>query len=233
MTEAEWLASDDAQAMLAWLRERHTYHSHRSYPPGHGKVSDRKLRLFACACCRQVWPLLTDERSRRAVEVAERYADGLATREERESAIDEAWGAAAPESAPGPTGLAHDCLIDDPTGTRELAIVPAAAQAALLRDVMGDPFRPVAVGPAWLTPTVVSLAHAACDERLDNGTLDDDRLGVLADALTDAGCDNDDLLSHLLGVHLRPDYGPGGWRQTGPHVRGCWVLDLLLDGGGG
>ena len=65
---------------------------------------------------------------------------------------------------------------------------------------------------------MVSLAPAAYDDRtLPAGTLDPDRLAVLADALEEAGCDNDDLLSHVRG--------------PGPHVRGCWVVDLLLGKG--
>lgn len=77
MLEAEWLASDDPQAMLASFR--------REWDKGESycALSDRKLRLFACACARQVWHLLTDDRSRKAVEVAERYADGLAGEDER------------------------------------------------------------------------------------------------------------------------------------------------------
>ncbi|MCE9560795.1 MAG: hypothetical protein K8U57_01945 [Planctomycetes bacterium] len=67
VSEAEWRACAEPWKMLRFLR---------------GKASDRKLRLFACACCRAVWYLLLDERPRHAVEVAERFADGLATESE-------------------------------------------------------------------------------------------------------------------------------------------------------
>jgi len=87
------------------------------------------------------------------------------------------------------------------------------AQAAFLRDIF-SPFHPIVLDPAWLTPTVVALARAAYDERqLPSGELDRDRLLILADALEDAGADAE-LLEHL--------------REPGPHVRGCWCLDLIL-----
>src|SRR5215467_13441504 len=62
MTEAEWEACGDIRLMADFIL---------------AIASDRKLRLFACSCARAFWDLLTDWRSRQAVEVAERFADGL------------------------------------------------------------------------------------------------------------------------------------------------------------
>jgi hypothetical protein len=85
----------------------------------------------------------------------------------------------------------------------------------LLRDIFGNSFRPVAIDPAWQMSTVAQLAQAAYDEReLPSGHLDPARLAVLADALEVAGCTNADILAHL--------------REPGPHVRGCWAVDLVL-----
>jgi hypothetical protein len=81
-------------------------------------------------------------------------------------------------------------------------------QAELLREIIGNPFRPVALDPAWRTPTVVALASQMYESR-DFGAMP-----ILADALQDAGCDNEEVLHHCRG--------------PGPHVRGCWVLDLVL-----
>jgi hypothetical protein len=73
--------------------------------------------------------------------------------------------------------------------------------------------------------------------RTNDGTFDPACLAILADALEEAGCDNEDLLRHLRGEerHFPADYTEHykrdfGWRPlSGPHVRGCWVLDLLLN----
>jgi hypothetical protein len=90
-----------------------------------------------------------------------------------------------------------------------------AEQAELYRDLFGNPFRPVSLAPAWLTPAVMKLAQAAYDNRLlPSGLLDNAGLAVLADALEEAGCTHADILSHLRG--------------PGPHGRGCHVVDLLL-----
>ena len=84
---------------------------------------------------------------------------------------------------------------------------PAILSEQLVRCIFGNPFRPVTVDPAWLTPTVVALAEGIYADRAF------DRMPILADALQDAGCDNADILNHC--------------RSDGPHVRGCWVADLL------
>jgi hypothetical protein len=75
--------------------------------------------------------------------------------------------------------------------------------------VLGNPFRPVALNPAWLTSDVVALARGIYDDRAF------DRMPILADALQDAGCDNDDVLIHCRDTSLA-------------HVCGCWVVDLVL-----
>ena len=90
-----------------------------------------------------------------------------------------------------------------------------AFQTKSLRCMFGNPFHPVPIDPVWLTPTVLGLAQAIYDNRiLPVGTLDPTRLAVLADALEDAGCANADILDHC--------------RSEGPHIRGCWVVDLIL-----
>ncbi len=203
MTEKEWLECDDPTPMLDFLQ---------------GGANDRKLRLFACGCCRRNWHLLTDERSRTTVEVEERKADGLMSESAlaklvfdpdaphdsprfisfpdawiaaRDSSNDAAWDAARRET--------------DPLNAGD---IQREAQANLLRDIFGNPFHPVTVDAAWLNSTVVSLAQAIYEDRAF------DRLPILADALEDAGCTNADILNHC--------------RQPGEHVRGCWVVDLLL-----
>ncbi len=81
-------------------------------------------------------------------------------------------------------------------------------QAQLTRDIFGNPFRPVAFDPRWRTSDTVGLAQAMYDDRAF------DRLPILADALMDAGCEDEQIISHC--------------RSEGPHVRGCWVVDLVL-----
>jgi len=225
MTEAEWLACSDPTPMLQFLR---------------GKASDRKLRLYAVACCRRVWRWMTDDRSRQAVEISEMYADGWVGQKKLNAARREAFAASKspipfPVSTHDPQTSAHAAIValdacasskteepwmianatagcarslvfhaeGDATGWSEMA-----AQCHQLRHIIGNPFYPVTLDPAWLTSTVAQLAESIYQERAF------DRLPILADALEDAGCRNADILNHC--------------RQGGEHARGCWVVDLLL-----
>jgi hypothetical protein len=240
MTEAEYLAGTDPQRLLDGL---------------YGRVSDRKLRLFAAACCRRIWGLLPHDRSRRAVHVCERYADGEARKEELRVAYGPAawledtvvppWAvqvaaeaaaanAAYPEAADAAVraslwaldavaGTAADAVADPPCspgagreGDRWFLAFQAAkaaekaAQCRVLRCVVGNPFRPVLVRRSWLAwhdGAVGKLARSLYDGRRFRD------LGVLADALEEAGCADPVLLGHC--------------REPGPHYRGCWALDLL------
>ncbi len=247
-TEAEWLSSADPASMLACVQ---------------GKASPRKLRLFAVACCYQVWDLLADERSRRAVETASRYADGEATEAERSAAVILAIDLFH-EGAPAPwiRGLIVNAVEDlFPHGQlTQRAIrsgVPPATQAALLRCLCGNPWRPVprpvrcADGPTcpqhghpWLTPLVRDLARIIYDERRWGD------LGILADALEEAGCPAEVECQKCNGKKRFwvSDRGGSDWcdcldchgtgrlpnpllahlRSEGPHARGCWAVDLIL-----
>src|SRR5262249_28129998 len=90
----------------------------------------------------------------------------------------------------------------------EVVQAESQAQTTLLRDLFGNPFRPVTADLGWLTPAVITLAQGIYDERAF------DRLPILADALEEAGCRDPDMLPHC--------------RQPGEHVRGCWAIDLIL-----
>jgi hypothetical protein len=209
MTEAEWHSSADPQKMLAFLRDG-------------GPASERKLRLFGCACVRRVVRLMPDKHSHRAVEVAERFADGLAGQGELLAAWQSTVRADGDHSRwvllKEPAVAAEDPAFYAAAATRASRRASAreaewAGQASLLRDIFA-PFSHTHVEPSWLTREALALAQAAYDERqLPEGTLDPARPAVLADALEEAGADGA-ILDHLRG--------------RGPHVRGCHVLDLLL-----
>jgi len=239
MAEDEWLTCNDPERILELLR---------------GKATARKLRLFAVACCRRVEHMLVPD-ARAALEVAERFADGVASIGDRKAAraraLDAGW--VRPPDYPDDLfvharGSAKSCVCYALAGSRYEAALGAsdksrfsavrfeynrlrvagllpvdvgwreqeerlhqvqrAAQVALLRDIFGNPFHPPALHVDWLTPDVVSLARAIYDDRAFS------RMPELAGALEAAGCDDADVLANC--------------RAAGEHVRGCWVLDVVL-----
>jgi hypothetical protein len=235
MTEQEWLSCTNPRRMIASLRG----------------VADRKFFLLAAACCRRLWGLFPHPALHNVSVTIEQFADSrctwgdvLATRgaaheaakaERRESKLNpaKAWSAASVKTYHATLALLKGTPRDAArTALGELAYAAyfvardadedttaaykaeRQAQCGLLRDLFAFPRRRVSLVPGWLTPTVQTVAQAAYDERLlPSGELELARLAILADALEDAGCSEASILTHLRG--------------PGPHVRGCWVLDLL------
>jgi hypothetical protein len=236
MTEAQWLALEDPARMLEWLAVPHV---HRPEPV-RSFVTDRKLRLFAAACCRAVWPLLTDPRSRRAIDAGEEIADGLRLIEANHLVAD-AYRAIADAAAQNAAILAHGVVCTHEVLEDALrGHVSAPHQAALLRCIFGNPWKPVRLQPACVRcgcaeyePEVEYAACARCagDMRPPSwlawndgavgkmaAAIYDSRrfadLPLLCDALEESGCCDAEILAHGRG--------------PGPHARGCWVVDLLL-----
>jgi hypothetical protein len=183
MTEQEWLAGTDAGALL------------RQLWPG---ASRRKLRLFACACCRLGGPGVDTARGQRALELAEAFGDGAALKREM---------LATRSAAAGLPRLVADPLAWTAASRTASKVKPAGAVLALLRDIF-NPFPPAFVCPAWDGGLIQRFASALYDQRAF------DQLPLLADMLEEAGTTDAQLLAHLRGL--------------GPHARGCWALDLVL-----
>ena len=223
MTEAEWLACLSPAAMFDFLRTRKF---------NRARNGRRRLRLVGCACIHRVHQFLT-KRGRNWLAVAESIADGSsdARRVQKARAADfgpcdgqrtdhqadiAAWFALAEnimiacEAAAG--SAVNTIQIDAWHRTNDQTAAKAGeqkAQAPIVRDVFGTlPFHPVTFDPRWQTADALGVAQAIYDDRAF------ERLPILADALMDAGCDSDDILAHC--------------RSDGPHVRGCWVVDLVL-----
>jgi len=197
MNEAEWLTCSNPLPMLEFLS---------------GKVSARKLRLFAVAAYRRIRHWVVDPDGRRAIEVAERFADQQASQGE----LAEAWAAAHRYYLNSYKDTLHAYAASDADAAHAAHIAVLDVEAVeridgladLLREIAGNPFRAIGVEPIWLTRPVTLIAQASYERQ------EFDRLPILADALEDAGCDNAEVLSHLRG--------------PGPHVRGCWALEKLL-----
>ncbi|MCI0703990.1 MAG: hypothetical protein L0241_23270 [Planctomycetia bacterium] len=214
MTETEWLTSNNPPEMLHYLPNN---------------LFNRKLRLVACGCCRMVWDLLTDNRSRIAIRKLEASADDLDNGQLRVDAYNTAnapfqemsRGQHDPQNPellaahavvyatylhPGLYHSVEDALIalrglDRPAVQR--------LECDLLRDIFGNPFRTATFSPEWRTDTALSLARQMYESREFSA------MPILADALQDAGCDNEDILSHCRDANQ-------------VHARGCWVVDLVL-----
>ena len=211
MTEAEWEDCSDPAAMVEFVRTR---------------AAKRKLRLFAAACFRRLTHLLPDNRQQQAIELMEEFPEEIESqrgviqrvRHALPSSEDSFGGKCAGKDDPYFVGLMlYRELVSSSTAhhatfaTNGLAdpIEEQEKQSHLLRCIFGAlPFHDVSIDPAWLTPSVLTLARTIYEERSF------DQLPNLAKNLVDVGCGDATILDHC--------------RHVGSHARGCWVLDLLL-----
>ncbi|HEX3149690.1 MAG TPA: hypothetical protein VHR66_16560 [Gemmataceae bacterium] len=235
MTEAEWLACEEPQALIEFVSR---------------DMGERRCRLLAVALCRHVLPLVGPECGHRAVDTAEAYADGFATAGDMRAARERASDAYCTFLDPAPVNteaplavkaasialqatmfaasefdhyLVSCFLCTEKASVRRWMLqarpdelrppysVLMSWQLALVRDIFGNPFRRVAFSPKWASATAVALARQMYESR------DFSAMPILADAIQDTGCDAEQLLGHCRG--------------PGPHVRGCRVVDLVLGKG--
>jgi hypothetical protein len=230
-TEEIWLTCEDCLSLCRGLQ---TLVSDEF--PG---ITARKAQLFEIASAQRVLHLISNSICLRTIELAENNADspkGISPL----NIIDEIMAELA-EYGPEPDYLPRPPLdpitkislelaanLADPewvgahvrnlgAWATELAAVASGAsgsdpengpQRLLLHDIFGNPFRPVTFDPGWQTSNVIDLARTIYEEKAF------DHMPILADALMDAGCSNEEIIQHC--------------RNDGPHVRGCWVIDLIL-----
>jgi hypothetical protein len=190
MTEQEWLKATDPTPMLEFLR---------------GKASDRKLLMFAVNAVEGTTELC-DERLLGLLAVTEQFADGTRSASE----VEAHWGRKVYPLRP--FAWARALGFRNTEKKRGFKRDQASILVGLVRDIFGPlPFRPITINPAWLTwhgGLLVSMAQRMYDSR------DFSDMPVLADAVEEAACQDQDILGHC--------------RSGGEHVRGCWVVDLLL-----
>ena len=217
MTEEEWRTNEFSGRMLE--------HSRRITALT-WITRCRKYRLVATAVLREFLRTGSQERSieQQVIEIvdsAERVWEGQGSRD----ALVQVVRAAEFQSGPGVDpewGLLLADLVDPEPFTAVRGVVGRtqygragakskfrALQCEIIRDIFGNPFRPTAFSLEWRTDSAVSLAKQMYDSR-EFGAMP-----ILADALQDAGCDNDDILNHCRDANQ-------------VHVRGCWVVDLVL-----
>jgi hypothetical protein len=218
MTEEEWLTGTDALRLVEHVHPR-------------ARTRSRKYLLLNCACCRHLTPRFADDRLAQAIDRAERGADGGLTEPtlKKWQGLVATAKCAARARSPAEVRAAHAVeslfsdrrtsyppvmhgwralCIDQAVFGREFASAAPGIGLGLIRDIFGNPFRPVAFDPSWRTSTAVVLARQMYESREFSA------MPILADALQDAGCEDPDILGHCRG--------------PGPHVRGCWVVDLVL-----
>ena len=215
MTAKKWVVPPDPDRWLTILEDKGWH------------CTERRTTLFKVGCCRRVWRVFTDPRSRNAIDMAELFADGLITRREMDLSLQAARAAIEGDFDNERAAKTVACCVGNNEfslacvarlcryatapnpNDHDQALAEAEQQELLIHEIFPNPFRPFVIDETCRTSIATALARQMYESR-DFGAMP-----ILADALQDAGCDNEDILKHCRDAN-------------GIHVRGCWVVDLIL-----
>ena len=200
MTEAIWTQGDDPSRMMRYLLR---------HPPLHPTF--RKTALLGAACARLAWTQIDTDKVRQLIECQEKCADDPIWQDQYNALCHELVTGAEVFQQTASAIVFAGPVLSIIEATLNVPNVSPSSVCAVMRDLFGNPFRQSQINPLWLEAGDGTVRQLAMDIYAESAF---DRLPILADALEEAGCEEEILLHHF--------------RSRDRHFRGCWAIDALL-----